>query len=139
MNPRNYGDFTMFIRRMTERIDYSSGQDALKEIKNCKKETHWMWYVFPQLKGLGHSEMSNYYGLYDINEAKLYINHPITGKFLIKITKLVHQCLQHKTVGQIFGSIDKHKFQSCMELFYHATLHTRNNKLFKDCLYVSKQ
>lgn len=134
MKERMYGDFTMFIRRLTERIDYSSGEDAIKEIKNCKKESHWMWYIFPQLKGLGQSDMSIYYGLHDIDEAKLYIDHPITGKFLIKITKLVYQCLQHKTIGQIFGSIDKHKFKSSMELFYQATLKTKKNKLFKDCL-----
>lgn len=134
MNERKYGDFTMFIRRFTERIDYSSGEDAFQEIKKCKKETHWMWYIFPQLKRLGSSNMSNYYGLYDIDEAKLYINHPITSKFLIKITKLVYKCLEYKTVGQIFGSIDKHKFKSCMELFYEATKDTKKNKIFKDCL-----
>lgn len=134
MKERMYGDFTMFIQRLKERIDYSSGEDAIKEIKNCKKESHWMWYIFPQLKGLGNSEMSNYYGLKDINESKLYINHPITGKFLIKITKLVYKCLQHKSVEQIFGSIDKHKFKSSMDLFYFATLNTNKNKIFKDCL-----
>lgn len=134
MNQREYGDFTLFIKQINERIDHGSGKDAIKEIKNCKKETHWMWFIFPQLKGLGHSTMSNYYGLKDIEEAKLYIQHPIVGKFLIKITKLVYQCLQHKTVVQIFGSIDQHKFKSCMELFYKATINTSKNKIFKDCL-----
>jgi uncharacterized protein (DUF1810 family) len=134
MNQRKYGDFTMFIKRFTERIDYSSGEDAINELKHCKKETHWMWYIFPQLKHLGKSEMAIYYGIYDIEEAKLYIKHPVTGKFLINITKLVNKCLEYKTVGEIFGSIDKHKFKSCMELFYEATINTKKNKIFKECL-----
>ncbi len=134
MENRKYGDFTMFIRRIKERIDYSSGEDAIKEIKKCKKDTHWMWYIFPQLEGLGQSEMSKYYGLKDIEEAKLYINHTITGKFLIKITKLVYKCLEHKSVSHIFGSIDKHKFKSSMDLFYQATLNTKKNKIFKDVI-----
>lgn len=133
---REYGDFTMFIKRIDGEIedDYSSGIIAMKEIKKCNKETHWMWYIFPQLEGLGQSSMSKYYALKDIEEAKLYIKHPITGKFLIKMTKLVYKCLQHKTLHQIFGTIDKHKFISCMELFYNATLDTNRNKIFKDCL-----
>ena len=131
---RSYGDFTMFIKQFTEKLDYSSGKDAIKEIKNCKKETHWMWFIFPQLEGLGQSSMSKYYGLKNVGEAKLYIQHPITGKFLLKITRLVYKCLQHKTVGQIFGSIDKHKFISCMELFYEATIGLKQNDIFKKCL-----
>ncbi len=134
MKTRKYGDFTMFIRRIKERLDYSSGEDAIHEIKNCKKETHWIWYIFPQLEGLGQSDMSKYYGLKDLEEAKLYIQHPITGKFLIKITKLVNKCLDHKSVYQIFGTIDQHKFISCMKLFYEATLQTKHNKLFKNIL-----
>lgn len=133
---RNYGDFIPFIQRINGELndDYSSGKIAIKEIKNCKKETHWMWYIFPQLDGLGQSYMSKYYGLKDIKEAKLYINHPITGTFLLKITKLVYNCLEYNTISQIFGKIDKHKFISCMELFYNATLDSNKNEIFKKCL-----
>jgi uncharacterized protein (DUF1810 family) len=89
---------------------------ALSEIKNGKKETHWMWYIFPQIKGLGASETSKYYAIKDLEEATAYLEHPILGKHLIEITEEVLK-LNGKTATQIFGTPDDMKLRSCMTLF----------------------
>ncbi len=102
---------------------------ALKEIKKGHKESHWIWYIYPQLKGLGHSYMSSYYGIKDLNEAKEYLNHPILGKRLIEITKTL-LLLDIQNPIKIFGSIDAVKVKSCMTLFYLAS----KNKLFMNVL-----
>ena len=62
-------------------------QQALKEIKNGKKLTHWIWYIFPQIKGLGFSEIANYYGIDDLNEAKAYLNNDYLKNNLLEITE----------------------------------------------------
>lgn len=59
---------------------------ALQEIKNGRKQSHWVWYIFPQLKGFGHSYNSEYYGISGLEEAKAYYNHPVLGSRLIEIT-----------------------------------------------------
>ena len=88
---------------------------ALEEVKNGKKLTHWIWYIFPQLKGLGHSNKSIYYGLDGIDEARAYLAHPILGARLREITTAVLQ--SDKTADEIFGGIDTIKLRSCMTLF----------------------
>jgi uncharacterized protein (DUF1810 family) len=89
---------------------------ALSEIKKGKKETHWMWYIFPQIKGLGSSETAQYYGIKDLNEATAYLQHPILGKHLIEISEEVLK-LKEKNATQIFGTPDDMKLRSCMTLF----------------------
>ena len=88
---------------------------ALVEVKNGKKVTHWIWYIFPQLKGLGHSNKSIYYGLDGIDEARAYLAHPILGTRLREITTAVLK--SDKTADEIFGGIDTIKLRSCMTLF----------------------
>ena len=88
---------------------------ALEEVKNGKKLTHWIWYIFPQLKGLGTSNNSRYYGLDGIDEARAYLAHPILGARLREITTAVLQ--SDKTADEIFGGIDTIKLRSCMTLF----------------------
>jgi uncharacterized protein (DUF1810 family) len=102
---------------------------ALKEIKKGHKESHWIWYIYPQLRGLGQSYMSYYYEIKDLNEAKEYLNHPILGKRLIEITKTL-LLLDIQNPIKIFGSIDAVKVKSCMTLFYLAS----KNKLFMNVL-----
>jgi uncharacterized protein (DUF1810 family) len=89
---------------------------ALSEIKKGKKETHWMWYIFPQIKGLGSSETAKYYAIKDLKEATAYLEHPILGKHLIEITEAVWN-LKGKTATQLFGTPDDMKLRSCMTLF----------------------
>jgi len=89
---------------------------ALNEIKNGRKQSHWMWFIFPQIAGLGFSEMSKLYAINDINEASLYLAHPVLGKRLIEISKALLD-VEGKTASQVFGSPDDMKLKSCMTLF----------------------
>jgi uncharacterized protein (DUF1810 family) len=89
---------------------------ALNEIKNGKKQSHWMWFIFPQIAGLGFSEMSKLYAINDINEAGLYLAHPVLSKRLIEISKALLD-VEGKTASQVFGSPDDMKLKSCMTLF----------------------
>ena len=89
-------------------------QTALNEVKSGKKRTHWIWYIFPQMVGLGYSEMSRYYGIRGREEASAYMHHPILRERLVEITEAVYQ--QDKSVYEIFGD-DAIKVRSCMLLF----------------------
>lgn len=90
--------------------------DALSEIKNGKKRTHWMWFIFPQIAGLGFTDFNIYYAIQNKEEATQYLNHPILGKRLIEITKAVAE-INGKTALEIFGKPDERKLKSCMTLF----------------------
>jgi uncharacterized protein (DUF1810 family) len=89
---------------------------ALSEIKNGRKQSHWMWYIFPQIAGLGFSETSKYYAIRDMAEAYHYLEHPVLGKRLFEISKLLSG-IEGKTANQIFGGPDDLKLKSCMTLF----------------------
>lgn len=94
----------------------SDYQVALSEIKKGRKRSHWMWYIFPQIAGLGFSETSKFYAIKDAAEAGAYLNHPILGKRLIEISEALLY-LEGKTANQIFGSPDDLKLKSSMTLF----------------------
>ena len=104
---------------------------ALQEIRNGYKQSHWVWYIFPQLKGFGHSPNSEYYGISGLEEAQAYYNHPVLGSRLIEITKAL---LEHsgKSAQDILSPIDARKVRSCMTLFWLAS----NNPLFKEVIDV---
>ena len=95
-------------------------QRALSEIKNGKKVSHWMWYIFPQLKGLGRSSMSEYYGIQDLDEAKVYLADPILGKHLIEICNALLS-LDTNDATKVMGRPDDRKLKSSMTLFDAAT------------------
>jgi uncharacterized protein (DUF1810 family) len=89
---------------------------VLSELKAGHKQSHWMWFVFPQLRGLGHSSMAMFYGIASMSEARAYLAHALLGPRLELCTQTV---LGHpeKSLHQIFGSPDDLKFQSSMTLF----------------------
>jgi len=89
---------------------------ALREIKNGMKESHWMWFVFPQIRGLGFTEYNVYFGLKDLDEAREYLEHPILGKRLVEISQAALG-QKGKTAMEIFGRPDERKLKSCMTLF----------------------
>jgi uncharacterized protein (DUF1810 family) len=88
---------------------------VLAELRSASKKSHWMWFIFPQLKGLGTSLMSVRYAIKDKNQASAYWNHPILGKRLRDCFDLVEN--SGKTPEQIFSPIDALKYRSCRELF----------------------
>ena len=92
-------------------------EEVLAELRRGRKETHWMWFIFPQLRGLGHSWMSHKYGISSQAEAGAYLAHPILGPRLMACKRLVES---HAGVPleSIFGPLDAMKFRSCMDLFF---------------------
>ena len=89
---------------------------ALEEVRNGRKVSHWMWYIFPQLRGLGQSNVAWYYGIEDFCEAKAYLAHPVLGRRLREITRAALE-LSETDPAKIFGWPDNMKFRSCMTLF----------------------
>lgn len=107
---------------------------ALKEIRNGEKESHWMWYIFPQLRGLGKSRMAYAYGINGLEEAKAYLDHPVLSARLIEISEAL---LEHKDqdIENILGDIDAMKLRSSMTLF---AIISYNDSVFHqilDCFY----
>lgn len=103
---------------------------VLDELRRGRKLRHWMWYIFPQLGGLGHSETSRFYGISTLDEAKAYLRHPVLGARLRECTDLVLS-VPARSLVDIFGSVDALKFRSSMTLF---TLATTDNALFRAAL-----
>lgn len=96
---------------------YGTYETALQEMNNGQKRSHWIWYVFPQLKGFGHSYNSEYYGLDDLDEAKDYLKHPVLGKRLREITTVLLDHTDEDAVTLMGSHIDAIKLRSCMTLF----------------------
>ncbi|HWY64326.1 MAG TPA: DUF1810 domain-containing protein [Rhizomicrobium sp.] len=92
---------------------------ALAELKAGHKQSHWMWYVFPQMAGLGHSTTSHTYGIESLKEAREYLAHPLLGARLRECCRAV-MAVEGKTAHEIFRSPDDLKFRSCLTLFAHA-------------------
>ena len=99
---------------------------ALKEIRNGEKRSHWMWFIFPQIKGLGETDISKYYAIESIDEAKAYLNNEDLSRNLIEITNAILD-VKNKTAVEILGFPDYYKLRSSMTLFYEAS----KNELFK--------
>jgi uncharacterized protein (DUF1810 family) len=89
---------------------------ALKEIKAGRKTGHWMWYIFPQITGLGSSETSRFYAIKSMDEAAQYLQHPVLGKRLVEISEALLK-LKSDNPESIFGYIDSLKLKSSMTLF----------------------
>jgi uncharacterized protein (DUF1810 family) len=100
------------------------------ELREGKKRGHWIWFIFPQIKGLGHSPMAQKFAISSRDEAAAYLAHPILGPRLRECTELVN-FIKGQSIGEIFGNPDDLKFRSCMTLFAHVT---KDNQIFVDAL-----
>lgn len=89
---------------------------ALAELKDGRKRSHWMWFIFPQIAGLGFSSTSKFYAIKSRDEAIAYANHPVLGARLRECARAV-AAAQGRSAGEIFGSPDDIKLKSCMTLF----------------------
>jgi len=103
---------------------------VLEELRAGRKASHWMWFVFPQIRGLGHSATARHFAIASRAEADAYLHHPILGPRLRECTRLVNE-IEGSSVEQIFGYPDDLKFRSSMTLFAHATA---DNQVFVDAL-----
>jgi len=101
-----------------------------RELSEGHKQSHWMWFIFPQLRGLGHSAMANRYAISSRHEAEAYLKNPILGSRLRYCTQLV-MLVEGRSIDQIFEDPDHLKFRSSMTLFASTAI---ENTLFKDAL-----
>lgn len=104
-------DLSRFVRAQAD--DY---ERALAEIKSGRKRSHWMWYIFPQIEGLGSSSMSRRYSIKSLAEARAYLDHPLLGHRLVECAD-VALGLKGRSAADIFGSPDDMKLKSCATLF----------------------
>ncbi len=100
------------------------------ELRAGRKQSHWMWFIFPQLRGLGHSHMATLYGISSRQEAEEYLEHPVLGPRLRECTQLVN-LVEGRSIHEILGSPDDMKFRSSMTLFASVA---KDDQIFKDAL-----
>jgi uncharacterized protein (DUF1810 family) len=103
---------------------------AVRELRAGRKVSHWMWFVFPQIAGLGRSAISQKYAINSLVEAEAYIAHPVLGPRLLECARLLVQ-LTGKSAQQLFGAVDAQKLKSSMTLFARAA---PDQPLFEDVL-----
>jgi len=107
-------DLSRFVNAQTTTYD-----QALQEIRSGKKMSHWIWYIFPQLKGLGMSQTSEFYGIEGLEEAKTYLSDPVLGQRLKEITTALAELPEYDP-EKVLGYPDNLKVRSCMTLFHAA-------------------
>jgi uncharacterized protein (DUF1810 family) len=105
-------------------------QTVLAELRAGRKQSHWMWFIFPQIAGLGHSAMARKYGIASLEEAIAYLRHPVLGPRLRECSALA-AALRNRSANEVFGDPDDMKFRSSMTLFSHAA---PEEAVFRDCL-----
>jgi uncharacterized protein (DUF1810 family) len=119
-------------------IRYLDAQDEIydqvvAELTNGSKRTHWMWFIFPQLAGLGRSAMTRQYAIRDLDQAQRYLADPILGPRLRQVIKLMI-AQKAKSALEILGSPDDLKFRSCLTLFREAASENSDRVLFGEAL-----
>jgi uncharacterized protein (DUF1810 family) len=116
MNTLGVGNADRFDLERFVSAQHGAYDDALREIMGGKKRTHWMWFVFPQIDGLGHSAMARRYAITCLDEAKAFLAHPVLGARLREIAEAA-VALSETSATAVFGSPDDRKLQSCATLF----------------------
>jgi len=108
------------LQRFTAAQDAGGTYDhATAELRSGRKTSHWMWFIFPQVAGLGYSPASRTYAITSLAEARAYLAHPVLGARLIECAEILTR-LPGRTAEQIFGEVDALKLCSCVTLFMHA-------------------
>ena len=127
VQPREARAYTIFVQAQDRGGTY---ERALSELRAGRKTSHWMWFVFPQIAGLGQSEMSRRYAIESLQEAREYLAHPVLGPRLRECAGIV-LATRGRTAVEIFGDIDARKLRSCMTLFHRAA---PDEPLFREVL-----
>jgi uncharacterized protein (DUF1810 family) len=109
-------------------------EEVVEELPEGHKQTHWMWFIFPQLAGLGHSAIAQHYAMRDLDQAKRYLADPILGSRLRQDVRLV-MGHKDKSALEILGSPDDLKFRSCLSLFAQAASDKADRTLFEQALH----
>ena len=108
-------------------------RQVVEELTDGRKRSHWMWFIFPQLSGLGHSAMAQRYAIRDIDQARRYLADPILGNRLRHDVSLMANH-KNRSALEIFGSPDDFKFRSCLTLFCEAASDNSDRSLFAEAL-----
>lgn len=111
---------------------------VLDELRGGRKRSHWIWFIFPQLSGLGSSPMAAHYAISSLDEARAYLRHEILGPRLLECTRLVNQ-ITGRTIAEIFGTPDDLKVRSSMTLFARATDDNRDFVTLLEKYYDSEE
>lgn len=109
-------DLERFVRAQAGGVH----EGALAELKAGRKRGHWMWFVFPQARGLGRSAMAEYYGIGGVEEARAYLAHPLLGPRLRECVAAVLSHAGERTAEEMLGAVDAMKLRSCLALFASA-------------------
>lgn len=104
--------------------------EVLSELRGGRKQSHWIWFIFPQISGLGHSAVARHFAIQSLGEAQAYLQQPLLGERLRECTQLVLR-FRDRSIEDILGSVDAMKFRSCMTLFLRAA---EENSLFRASL-----
>lgn len=130
---RSAYDLTRFVQAQESGIGFGVGayDMALCEIRAGHKSSHWIWYIFPQLDGLGKSEMSHTYALHDADEARAFLDHPVLGAHLREITQALLSVEERDPIVVMGSAIDARKLCSSMTLFAQVA---EDETLFTDVL-----
>jgi uncharacterized protein (DUF1810 family) len=113
------GDHFELTRFVRAQEDQSTYVHAIEELREGRKRTHWMWFVFPQVAGLGESPTSKYYAIASLEEAKAYLQHQVLGPRLLECSNIV-AAAPTMSATEIFGELDAQKLRSSMTLFLRA-------------------
>ena len=132
-NSKRPFDLERFVRAQKQVYE-----TAREELRVGRKRTHWMWFIFPQMKGLGSSYEAEFFGMVSLAEATAYLAHPVLGPRLRECTQLVNN-VEGRSSQQIFGDIDALKFRSSMTLFARATPDNTDFKVALDKYYGGKE
>jgi len=117
------------MRRFLDAQDHVYAQ-VCSELRAGRKRSHWMWFIFPQIQGLGYSPLAKKFAISSVDEAKAYLDHPILGARLKELCRLVNR-VEGRSIEEIFGYPDDLKFRSSMTLFAHAA---SDDQIFRDAL-----
>ena len=113
-------DDTYHLQRFVAEQDAGGTYDrALDELRRGSKSSHWMWFIFPQIAGLGRSPTAQEFAISSLDEARAYLAHPILGPRLVQCAVVVEE-IEGRTAEQVFGSIDAQKLRSSVTLFLRA-------------------
>ena len=125
----NYASDPYDLRRFVD-AQNSCFESVRSELQDGVKRGHWIWFIFPQIQGLGHSPTAQKFAISSREEAEAYLGHPILGPRLRECTRLVN-LIEGRSISEIFGYPDDLKFRSCMTLFANVA---RDNQIFIDAL-----
>lgn len=104
--------------------------EVTRELAAGRKRTHWMWFVFPQLRGLGHSATAQHFGIASLQEARAYLAHPVLGPRLRECAAVLRDAAEQRPITLILGSVDALKLRSSMTLFQRASAAPADRELF---------